>query len=70
MALYVGAYYAIVQPGLMTRSCIYPRYVIPGSIELPSGEFLFAPIHAIDRRFRPDFWEPQWGLSIRDEPSV
>jgi hypothetical protein len=72
LALYAGAYYGLVeQDRLVARNRVemrYPSYggnllasPIPGvswDVEFtPDLRPLFAPIHWLDRRLRPGFWD-------------
>ena len=47
---YVGAYYTIVQ--------MSPGYFVRRK-EWRFGQAFFAPIHELDRRFRPQLWKPK-----------
>jgi hypothetical protein len=61
-ALYVGAYFAMVDrqaiPLRMTGGIIlysFPTYRFGDE----SAAWFFAPMYAIDRRIRSDFWKPE-----------
>jgi hypothetical protein len=60
LVVYVTAYYVCVQPASESTYAPYMNY--SPAIEAEhryvgsSGEVLFAPMHAIDRRLRPDTW--------------
>ena len=57
IVLYVGAYYALVRPGAINlrsmRAHISPCYPQCAAI---GCDWLFGPMHEIDRRLRPSYW--------------
>ena len=57
VGLYVGAYYALVRAAAMNGSSMR-AHVSPGypHCTLIDCDWLFAPMHAIDRRLRPNYW--------------
>jgi hypothetical protein len=62
--LYVGAYYVMVEPAEnRARRRIVPVYPVGYNAELWEPRYgslhrwFFAPIHWVDRRLRPHFWE-------------
>lgn len=58
LAAYIGGYYAIVGRVTVDSSRLVdtvPNFALPRMPDVLSDGF-FAPIHAIDRRIRPDFW--------------
>jgi hypothetical protein len=63
LGLYVGAYYATVRairwPGFIS-STYHPGGVSLAYRPIPgiNSRWLFAPVHAIDRKLRPDVWNP------------
>jgi hypothetical protein len=55
---YIGGYYATVERVIIDWSRLedtIPHYSVPWVPDVVPHWF-FAPIHAIDRRIRPDFW--------------
>ena len=58
LAGYVGAYYAMVYP--YDGMALFPSRrngTVSWGVR-PAWERFFAPIHWLDRRLRPDVWEP------------
>jgi hypothetical protein len=66
LGLYVGAYYAMVEPtatyakGVLFPPNIIPVYRVKANWYLDEAGWVFAPIHWLDRRLRPEIWEPDW----------
>jgi len=60
LVLYVAAYFICVQPASASGFAWYSKFsrTIEAEYRLigSSGNSLFAPIHAIDRKIRPDTW--------------
>jgi hypothetical protein len=63
LALYVGAYYATVEP-FDYSAFISSRHPPPRGTPIPiysfggeSAKTFFAPMHQVDRMLRPDVWE-------------
>ena len=56
--LYVLAYYAWVEPMGAASGPVpmIPRYVVGGDVAVK----VFTPIHAVDKVFRPNHWQPTW----------
>jgi hypothetical protein len=54
-ALYVGAYYAMVRRAPRFGEAVEVVAIYSFSADWPTAFFL--PIHQIDRRLRPDYWE-------------
>jgi hypothetical protein len=61
-ALYVGAYYATVERSSL-RLCKLPDQNVPlcfpwyPMIESDTTCSIFSPMHELDLRFRPDYWD-------------
>jgi hypothetical protein len=60
-AIYVGAYYAMVErSGLRyIRTANQVPWFLPSYPMIESTYSFFAPMHEIDLRFRPDYWNPK-----------
>ena len=60
LGLYVGAYYAMVQPAVGSDFYALPwePYDDFHGAAADRCSLLFRPIHRLDRRLRPHLWEP------------
>lgn len=68
LGLYVGGYYAMVRPTFIPEPTgylpVYRNLSAPRQTRTPSLLAFFAPVHRIDRRLRPNVWEPKGYLDL------
>lgn len=66
-AIYVGAYYAMVERvQIGGRSGRMSIFIVHYRGDYRWVESFFAPMHAVDQSFRPKFWENELSLSDLD----
>ena len=58
LGLYVGAYYALVRPLRLYSFATEGSYMSP-QYSFEQARPFFWPIHEIDRRLRPQVWDPR-----------
>lgn len=71
MILYVGAYFALIEPLEASNGLMIPWYRVYGDAGYRSDricERFFEPIHRLDRRLRPGVWQGEWGSPLNDRP--